>query len=554
MPAGASVSIIGLTSSETDDNGYVKLNLANCVTCAPGTTLMIQVNSQYGWVEGVVTIPSNPLENFKLEVMENNELLLIGTVREKNSGRFASGVRVTAVVPNSPSIQTDNNGIFQIAIKRKGIGSSQAIKLTVSDEGRRYKDHEEIVYVNQYGPIAVIAESAELVSNPVESARALAVEEVVSNLQHLDSRLVFAVYALKLREKDAFSIKFDSVVAQVSPVFRPDHRSNYHKMLVRSDLAALRQALGAYPMPQDFGRALVQVFINGNMQEDAVCVSNYLAQFAEFQSAELGFFDAWEALATDDTCKAQVERLAANWVTVRNRADLYNLYALRLLKALKASEKSVETLRSIRILRPHQSLAQPEFEQRLLKNAQELTENVLRKFQIEKGLKKCRDRQLGVLDTIIRKLEIIPTDPPEKVQMKALTFRRLGLKDKSIAACVKYGEMFAATDSTAIEYSKTAVRFTTQLQQLAVEGGAYVSIMNIGSNIAKSSVRKNDIIITINNYPITNVDALTEALAKVSVKTHFPVEVLRFDVTSNGFKKLRFDIQAKPFGGYFLTI
>jgi hypothetical protein len=557
MPAGASVFIPGVASGNTDDNGLVSLTLYNCASCKEGKTLLVRVNSRFGWAEQNITIPTDPQQTFTMEVVENNTLLLTGTIKDKINGRFLPHIRVSALVQNMPaipSVETNQDGIFQMPINIEGIGSLQAITLNLSDNEKKYKNYEKVCYINQYEPVKIELEPEVPSIDPVVSARALAIAEILGNLRQLNSRLGLTAHALQLSDDNAFSFRFDSILKKVAPKFLPDHRSNYHKLLLRSDLSGLQHALNAYPM-QSFGVALSQAFVDGNIKEDAEWAKKYMDQLAEYQWAERNFLGIWESLAvSDDTCMAQVERLTANWITIQNNAALYNLYALRLLKILDITPEKAEELKFLNNLLLRKPLNQSEYEQNLLKNTEELTLNVLRKTQIEKRLKKCRDRRIDDLGKIIEKLIPKPEEKPDTIVKKAIILRKLGHKDLAVKAFVLYGEKVSTTDSMANDYVKTALKLTEYFEDPDIEGGAYVASMMPGSNILQSEIQKGDIIFAIQDYTVPNVDGLTEALAKIPIHTPFNVDVLRFDPETKTFKKLRFLMKEKPFGAYFLTM
>jgi len=161
IPAGASVFIPGVGSSTTDDNGYYSINLAQCSACTPGETLKIYVNSSIGYAERDYVIPTNPaLKPFDIEVTENKKLALNGIVKDKQTGKFIKGIKVTVVIQNYettlPSTITDDNGVFQLIIRKEGVLNIQAIQIIFSDvDNGKYKDLEKTVFINQYEPVKV---------------------------------------------------------------------------------------------------------------------------------------------------------------------------------------------------------------------------------------------------------------------------------------------------------------------------------------------------------------------------------------------------------------
>jgi len=161
VPTGASVFIPGISSTTTDDKGYYSLNLSNCKTCKAGETVRIYVNSDIGYTDMEYVIPSNPaMKPFDIGVTENSKLSLTGIVRDKKTGKLLPGIKVTVVIQNYgiviPSEVTNENGVFQIVIRKEGISTMQAIQLLFSDaDNGKYRDLEKVAFINQYEPIKV---------------------------------------------------------------------------------------------------------------------------------------------------------------------------------------------------------------------------------------------------------------------------------------------------------------------------------------------------------------------------------------------------------------
>lgn len=161
VPAGASIFIPGVASSTTDNNGYYSLDISKCMACKTGELIKIYVNSKIGYAERDYTIPINPdLKPFDIGIVENKKLALNGVVKDAKTGKFLKGIKVTVVIQNMetiiPSVITNENGVFQIIIRKEGILNMQAIQLFFSDADQsKYKDTEKIVFINQYAPVIV---------------------------------------------------------------------------------------------------------------------------------------------------------------------------------------------------------------------------------------------------------------------------------------------------------------------------------------------------------------------------------------------------------------
>lgn len=159
VPAGAHVFIPGIGSSTTDTKGYYSIDIAQCASCTPGTTLMIYANTAIGYGEKEYIVPTNPaLKPFDIGIKENSKLALTGVVRDKKSGKPIEGIKISVVIQNSAKISpaiTDKEGIFNMMIRKEGISNMQALQLFIMDEKGRYKDLEKVIYINQYEPVKI---------------------------------------------------------------------------------------------------------------------------------------------------------------------------------------------------------------------------------------------------------------------------------------------------------------------------------------------------------------------------------------------------------------
>lgn len=561
LRVGAAIFIPGIASATTDDEGKYTLDLSQCRSCVPGGTLTIKVNSDFGYAEKIYTVPNaDPRPPVDIEVVENKTLALTGLVRDRTTGRVISGVQVSALVQHYPGVipsaPTDERGIFQIVLQKDGILNLQAINLSVMDPGKRFKDVDQVKFINPYEPVKIELEPSG--KTEVDNARSLATEEVLSNIQHLDSRLLFIAHALKLDEKDAFTIRFDSVFRAIAPGLSPNPGSNLDKLDTRTMIASLRQALNSVPLRDDFGKALVQVFINADMQHETPTIDLYLKQFREVGWAEEALFNAMDAYAdAKDTCKAQQERIALGWATVRNRAALYQLYALRLLDALAVQSPSVSaTMENLRLLNPRQPLSQKEFEKHLNTRTMEMATLVNQKAQLQSALARCRDRTLDEgIEKINKMLTIYPTDTWQEVIVKARTLRELGRLEEAVDAFIKYGQMFGNTDdTTATPYSQTAVRFTRHIRELDVDGGVYLYAYAEKSNIHTAGVQIGDILIEAQGEKITGTDQVIRKLMNMAPGVPVELVFLRWNEERHTFEPHEYTIPSKPMGGMFMPI
>lgn len=161
VPKSTKVFILGVGESDIDANGAYSISLSSCTGCDVGAVISVNVNSDYGSAREDFTIPKNlSMSSFNITVPRNNMIVITGTVKDRSSGRYISGIKVTPVIPNSslnvPSVNTNSTGIFRFVISKRGVGSSQTIHLIFTDPvNGNYLDFEKIAYTNQYAPLTI---------------------------------------------------------------------------------------------------------------------------------------------------------------------------------------------------------------------------------------------------------------------------------------------------------------------------------------------------------------------------------------------------------------
>ncbi|MEI6410713.1 MAG: PDZ domain-containing protein [Bacteroidota bacterium] len=562
VAAKTTVFLMGVKSVDTDDNGGFVLDLSNCAFCTPGSSFMLRVNSQYGWGEKEIVLRSGGRQQVDLEIVENNNRLLIGTVRDPENGKFLSGIKVNAVLQNAPpppNAISDENGIFQIPINKDGISEQQAIVLTLIDPAKKYKDKKVTVFINQYEPISVDMESAATRPDLEKNNRELAAAEIWSNVQMLDSRLLFISHALALNEADSFAFKFDTIFGTSVPGIDPDPGGSLNKLNIRTNIGSLRQALNSVMMSHKLTESLAQVFINANLPEESNTVISYLNQYQEVQNGESVLFEALDAYANangKDTCEARKSRIALSYLLLQNKATVYYVYALRLIQALNVPPKNVEaTFSNLKILRPRKLLNQTDFERQLMQLGSAYELLVMEKMKNMRALEKCRDRELEqskkYLGTV---MELTPSDTWEQVIIKARLNRDLGKPDKAIEYFKYYGETFKATDTVAEPYSRMAVKFTRNLKSLGVQGGVYLYAFVPESRIQKAGVHLGDILVSLQGQEVDGMDDVQKIFLETAPDTKVKLEVLRWNDREGFFERKQFEIPSKPMGGMFLPI
>lgn len=144
--ANASVYILGVDETKTDVNGSFALDWSKCTTCKSGTPLSIKVNSSHGFGEKTYNI-ANTNQVVNVEIPQNNKLIISGRVKDKKTGSFLEGIKVSPIIQGTQvSPQTTNAfGQFEFVFNKRntGLGKNQAVNLAFRDADQgKYQDLE----------------------------------------------------------------------------------------------------------------------------------------------------------------------------------------------------------------------------------------------------------------------------------------------------------------------------------------------------------------------------------------------------------------------------
>ena len=143
-------------------------------------------------------------------------------------------------------------------------------------------------------------------------------------------------------------------------------------------------------------------------------------------------------------------------------------------------------------------------------------------------------------------LKIQPDDTWDKVVGKAIALRKIGAIEQSVAAFKRYGEMFAASDPTAAQYSTVAQAFSPQAGALGVESAMYIYDVAAGSAGQQASLQVGDIVLTLGGLPTPNATAFEAANSQLPAG---PVMVETLRLQNDGtFTHRSLKITASPMG------
>lgn len=551
--AGVDVFIPGIDESKTDILGQFSLDISKCPDCKVGNTILIYVNSEYGYTKKEVTI-SNEIQNKAIEIglSEHNTLMLTGLIRDKNTAKPLKDIIVRALIAaETTGIKTDNDGVFQIFIKKDNISTLQAITLSIADTTGVYQNIDKTCFINTYEPIIV---DLQLAQNELGKIKSILVEEVLNNLQHIDNRLQLISYALFLSKSDEFDKNLDNVSRIIAPKFYKENQSGYNELILKANISSLRQSLNSIPLRQEFGRSMVENLVNSGLKESDL-IFRYIDELNEVQRAEQVLIESMESLSNSkDTCFAQLDRVSLGWLSLRNKAFFCNLYSLQLITSLQVSNKiEINSRLSYHTyLRPNKLFDASSFTALLYQGTEEMYQLVEKKKENITALESCRDRQLEKYKTLVS--PITPEDTWENVITKALIFRDLGRYEEAISAFEYYGKTFSATDPTADKYAKTAIAFTKEMHVLKIEGGVYIWKTEQGSHAEKANIIVGDIVIAINGTMINKFEDMRKYLLNISPNTPLKLLLLRYNSEAHSFEKITIEVPGKPIGISYMPI
>ena len=112
--------------------------------------------------------------------------------------------------------------------------------------------------------------------------------------------------------------------------------------------------------------------------------------------------------------------------------------------------------------------------------------------------------------------------------------------------------MFAKTDSTAEQYSRTAQKFTQQLTNLGLEGGVYIYEIIQDGTASQAGLQVGDIVIEYNGKTIQNMNEL-ESVRDNAPKGR-PLTITYLRLGENGQFSSYTATVSNPMGAGFMPI
>ncbi len=367
----------------------------------------------------------------------------------------------------------------------------------------------------------------------IKQAKQSITAEVLTNISSIDDRLR---YIEKTLEPDTYHQQVDSVRKKVAPGLRSQFAGGYTRVLIEQKTATLRQMMNSSPLRTGAGRSELE-----NLHQSGVNTQKYHTfynQLAEVERVTEDFFFTLNYVASmsDQPSDLQSEyndkRMELAVQNVRIESEIAYVYALQVLREVTQSPHAIPlpepvptTLQNLNYLQPKEL---PTFEEDLNALLAELNERkstlVSEKTSLIATTSQLSQEKLDKFTEINQRLKINPTDTWNQVVGKAISLRRLGRAAEAMAVFSRYADMFSATDSTAEQYARTAQQFTTQLDLLGVQGGAYIFEVKLGGIAQRAGLKAGDIIIEYNDQTITDMSIFVEA--STSAQTADTVKII----------------------------
>ena len=387
----------------------------------------------------------------------------------------------------------------------------------------------------------------------LEQAKKLIAEEVFTNINNMDARLSYVGTALA---DDDFDERLKDVRDQVAPSFNQIFDSGYRQLIRQQEISSLRGAFANRSL-NEVQAPLVQVLIDGNA--DAERVRAFYNSLSEVKDVSESLFEELSAAAKQTSAEPKnithhEKRVELAVERLINRSEIAHLSGLIVLDSLKIPlPNAQERLSTLQYLEPNRLISTDEATRLLAQQVIEAQRLSGERTAIVEEAKTIRDSALDEYSKLNEKLTIQPSDTWNIVVAKAISLRQLGRTSEAVAAFSRYSDMFAETDPTAKQYSRTAQQFTIQLNNLGVEGGVYLYEVIKGGVADKAGLKVGDIIIGYSDKNIANMDEITKALQKTPADNHVRLTYLRMS-DAGTFERQTITVKAGSLGAEMMPI
>ena len=371
----------------------------------------------------------------------------------------------------------------------------------------------------------------------IQQAKKVVIGEILTNINSLDERLGFFQQIL---EPDTFARQLDEVRQKLVPALRRNFAVGYNRLIMEQKIASLHHMMNSSPLPTAGGRSLLENLLNSGM--DTETFRKFYDQLAEVERVTEDFLDTLKYIGKmgEEPTALQTEysnrklQVAARNISIESQVAYF--YALAILRdantgphAVPLPDSTATTLKALEHLQPKELIDQKQTAVLLSELMEQKSQVITEKTALLFLAKQLNQEKLRNFKELDKGLKINPTDTWNEVVGKAISLRQFGRTAEAVAAFSRYGDMFAATDSTAKRYAHTAQQFTTQLDILGISGGVYIFEIKPGGTAEQAGLEVGDIIIEYNNHIITDMSVFVEAAKSVQAADTVPTTWLRLN-------------------------
>lgn len=385
-------------------------------------------------------------------------------------------------------------------------------------------------FINQVENLTIVAgDSPEEKQRKAMQRAALIAGEVRYYLAQVDNRLGLIKTALA---EDAFGQQLAQTRATVAPAIQEVAAAGYQTLIVAEQVNGLRQQLNSYPLPTQPGPFLLQLAGEGVI--DPAPLRFFYDQLHEVTWATESLVGVLgeQAEETDERWQRYYDQSTQVAVAlVANRSAMAQVAGLQLLSALATTEPAItDAPMNFTHLTAYPLLTTATANPHLSKLADDAAQLQRERQSLLAEGERLLAEDLKTYEAINQELVIQPDDSWEEVVAKAISLRQLGRTAEAVAAFAQYGELFAATDPTAEQYATVARHFTVQMATLGViDGAVYLFAVEEKSRAAQADLQVGDIVIAVNEQPVSTVPDLQKLLETMPVGEPLTLTLLRLN-------------------------
>jgi chaperonin cofactor prefoldin len=385
------------------------------------------------------------------------------------------------------------------------------------------------------------------------------VADVLTNVEHLDSRLSYVMNAL---QTDASEERVKQIRASIAPKLAAANASSFDRFTAEARVASLRAALNSAPLYTNYSQSLVKGLVDKGAEAEVVtafyarlgeaadAAESLLRQMSD-SAARLGQTgpSSEEARAVD----RQIVDVSARSLWVRS--TLAYLAGLRLLSRFRTHLLPVASVRLAMLhnLEPKALMSEEEAIPVMQTLVDQWTALLQEKSRLLETQQQLYEKSLQEFEALTHKTDIMPTDPWYVVVGKARTLRQFGRIAEAVAAYARYADLFSASDPTAKQFSHIACQFTMQIEELGVTGGLYAYEINSGSVAEQAGIRVGDILVSYAAHATPEQENLMDALKAVPKGEPVRAEFLRLG-ESGQFEQFAVKLPAGSVGAGLMPI